>query len=362
MGFNSHRTIRDWQAVKVRDSKGYSDAILRLQGLGVDIDNLLESLIKDSIFFYNYESYKKLGLVPSRSDYDFMAVLVKSYRQWQGDNKGRYVFYSHNGIVGKKLEEDEGFNNDAIGEVIISLTARYDDEDTKKLIEEIYGTSDNPKTIVVTFTNQQGNSYDFVYRWENGDRIIEIGDTFISNTDQALYFLPIDKLRKSPLKNKYDIYSKHLNFLIYAEEEIEIKWYQTKLFRWLFTLIMSFFVSPSLSSVFKTVMFEAMTSQIKDKDINEILGAVISLYQFYSGNYVQGIALGAKTIQAVRINRLSGRYESLIKTNRALNEALEKYYKKAIYYPLDNLNNVFNMFRMYDNMYDIYKIYGEIDE
>ena len=356
-----HTTVRGWNSIKIRNDNGYIDELLRVRAKDMNQNSysILHKAVLDSLFFYNYEAMKKVGLTPpvymGNEDYDFLAFLIKSWREWQGEFRQRQVFYSWNGIIGNRLEKDEGFNDDRVGEIIIALVGKWGDERYQDILEEVYGTADNPKQVGIRFTNQQGISYDYVFYWDGNTRKIEIGDTLIEDTDEYLYFIPLKYLQKLNMKDKFDYYSDILRFLVYTEEEIKLKWYQTKLFRWIMELlsIAFMFTTGGISGVWKAIAIEAISKGIKNDEL-------VALLSFLRGNInpqmILKLGLNIKTKKEIKKLK---RINEQLKTVR---EEMDEYSSKALYMPIDNIGDIYDsLYQLpYEALYNYdryYKIY-----
>ena len=151
------------------------------------------------------------------------------------------------------------------------------------LVDTVYGSSSAPKSITIS-----GGHFSITYRGGGGGYNIYIDQgSFPADFEgQCRYIIPTSLLRKLPMKDKFDAYKEMFCTWNYCEVVVKIKWYQTKLFRFIMfiiSVIVTFFTMGATAALTAVIVQIGMTIIGKfSPELAMVLGIVVG---FIAGNF-----------------------------------------------------------------------------
>ena len=274
----------------------------------------------------------------------------------------------------KQKDFNDILNNDDIVDVFITYSATWSDPLFKEALEYIYGTADNPKSVIIN-----NNNTELRYWWleetiydDDGNvvgheilRCASMNGKALDITKQ-IYMIPLQSIKYHTLKEFFEIQAKNLSFGIFSSQEHTVQWYQTEAFMDLTTAItvgvavvtQQWYLLGAMAGVYV----------VEQSNLPDWLKATLEVALIIAGGYKQAvrnaiIAGGTYTISAMDISMYSLQVANITVTTYLkvqMKKEQDKINNKKN--ELNNLNNqleeaknnayMYNPFQKYDDYWN----------
>jgi len=125
-------------------------------------------------------------------------------------------------------------DNDNVVDMFITYSAKWNDQRFSETLEYIYGTADNPKSVVIDNNNTRLEYSWLSYTDSNNNttmvRAVSMNGKMLP-VDQQVYMIPVQSIKYHTLMDFFDIQAQNLVYGVFTSQEHTIKWYQTEAFQ-----------------------------------------------------------------------------------------------------------------------------------
>jgi len=314
-------------------------------------------------------------LLETFEDSTALFVIVKKDGEFLDDLYTKFTL-SRFGLQGKTDGEglEDSLAQDEIKHAFITYSVP-DEGEYKSLIRTLYGDIDNGKVNNVVIENDglkieyrtngdgsfsvifNGKAKEYPLKDENGNL-------------EPCFIIPVNYLRRLPLRKKFQAFQDSFSIVVYAEEEIKLKWYQTGFFKWVTAIIavgLAFYTGGA-SLALLTAGTIALSYALADiaPELQIIVGVATAIMTLGTSSLstLSGVVttvsklaqLGSQLYNLYVVDSIKDMEAELLKINKEraeILEQLEEMKNNYLYNPIDFDTMYDSSFALMYNSYDI---------
>ena len=293
---------------------------------------------------------------------DFLFIPVKHSGSFVNTDNANKVLMREIGVNYDSITES--LSNKYIKEAFISLYTTRNNELYNDIFNLLYGTKDSKKTLIIS-----NNNIDIEYYWDDDANKCTMNGYSIELNGNG-YLIPIESLKKLPVKTYYDEYVKSAGVITYSEQTVKVKWYQSTFFQFVTLAIAMSVGNPEIVALTFITTQIIMELNISD----ELKMALIIVTSAYIGYQYGGSTykFDVSTVSQIsvdlgkyyfnnRINNIANKIEEIKDEQKELEEEIQKLKKYLLYFPIDATNAYYDtQFNLLYEFNDLY--YNAINE
>lgn len=264
----------------------------------------------------------------------------------------------------------DSLSEDTIKDSFISYSASADDDVFGYLIEELYTTNGVYNNVLIeggdngvdleyiansTIDDSGYPVSSYMLKYRNGTSYDTLWKDDEGNMS-PLFIMPITALRNLTLPDKFQAYNKMFSLFVFTEEEVELKWYQTMLFRFVMLIVSVFVFGATAALLFLANKLLVLI----DPRLAAIIGVAMAIYTFNPSNMLSSITSVANNtlsvVQTFHQVAFQSQYESIQKRIEArdleteeMREETEDYFKNTVVIASSSDRQNFG----YNSLYDL---------
>lgn len=273
------------------------------------------------------------------------------------------------GMSRKDIQDD--LDNSKLKEVFIGYTLAMNyqkDSEIRHIMKSMYKN----KTVTIN-----SNEYNIKYTNRGNATTVEIsGISKTFSEDSAVYMVPKKAFKARPLAMRYELLKDALSIVAGSKVTVKLKWYQTGFFRIIISIaaVAFAFVTDGATMAVITAISIAASYAIKGT-IGKVVSFAIGLLTL-NPSATESYSLNAITQQVIQylkmhwfdiliktstemasyvmknvVEDIAEKTERLYEETEKLKEQIEKIKRKAIYIPLDMIDEYYNF--LYNQQYDM---------
>lgn len=255
----------------------------------------------------------------------------------------------------------DAYNNTELKDLYYTYSAKSTDDDAIKFTNSIVGDNitiqiDGNSTLEIT---KQGNTIAGSTKWVtlyNGTKVVD-------EDGEDVIVLPLNMLDSLGVADKYVFVKKHLGYLSFSTKEVKVKWYQTGLFKFIIGAVLAIYgyFSGNFVPLQVYLASTAIAYVFKGNIIGDILNVFLTIYTF-------GITLEISVLGAVNALNIASSFFSLYvkyksgqiadETNSVerrandIQQQIGMYNRQFLYSPLDAIPYLYTLtYNAYDELY-----------
>lgn len=304
---------------------------VEIKGVGYTSNN-----VQYTHYFFVFEY-----LIEADSSLEFFIEPVKQDSQKSPDRES-YITMNKMGTTIRSFED--AFKDDKLVDLFYTYAGKTLDPLVKLFTDSIIGSS-----IDVIMDD---NSSLHIFRAGLLDWRCAYNGTVLKDADgDYIIVLPMEFFRQQTIVNKYISVKKYLGLISFSTDTVELKWYQTKLFKFIIGIVL--FVWGMFTGDFGTFISYVFSTAIgiifADNYVVQILLAVVTvgysavMVGFTLMTAMQIASLLLSTYAKLQLESVVMEAENVAQETKELQLAADKYKRQFLYTPLSEIPSLYDL-------------------